>query len=107
MVRLCTLPPNVARLLSSVGRYAWSEEGDTVYSHLFIGGTLDLSFTLHGKIEVITEYPYGDRVTYRFKPDDTAMHMTLAIRLPQWSKETVIKLNGKKAIMKRRTVMPI
>ncbi|WMJ90010.1 glycoside hydrolase family 127 protein [Anaerocolumna sp. MB42-C2] len=90
-------PPNVARLLSSVGRYAWSEEGDTVYSHLFIGGTLDLSFTLHGKIEVITEYPYGDRVTYRFKPDDTAMHMTLAIRLPQWSKETVIKLNGKKS----------
>lgn len=88
-------PPNVARLLSSVAGYAWSEEGSTVYSHLFIGGTLDLTETLQGKIRVKTEYPYGDRVTYRFEPVNKAMKMTIAIRLPQWSRDTVITLNGK------------
>lgn len=87
-------PPNVARLLSSLGRYAWSMEGSTVYSHLYIGGTLDMMDTLQGKIIVKTEYPYGNQVIYRFAPVDEYMKMTLAIRLPQWSKETVIKLNG-------------
>jgi DUF1680 family protein len=90
-------PPNVARLLSSLGRYAWSMEGSTVYSHLYIGGTLDMTDTLQGKIIVKTEYPYGDQVIYRFAPVDEYMKMTLAIRLPQWSKETVIQLNGRKA----------
>lgn len=89
-------PPNVARLLSSVGSYAWSEEGNTVYSHLYIGGTLDLTNTLKGSIQVETGYPYDGRVLYKFIPMDDVMQMTLAIRLPYWSKETVITLNGEK-----------
>lgn len=95
-------PPNVARLLSSVAGYAWSEEGSTVYSHLFIGGTLDLTETLQGKIKVETEYPYGDRVIYRFEPKNKVMKMTIAIRLPQWSSHTVILLNNNKCDFKTK-----
>lgn len=90
-------PPNVARLLASIGRYAWSLEDKTVYSHLFIGGTLDLNESLKGKIQVETNYPYGDKVTYRFEPAEEPMEFTLAIRLPFWSENTVITLGGKKA----------
>lgn len=90
-------PPNVARLLSSIGRYAWSEEGNTVYSHLFIGGTLDLTDTSHGKIKVETSYPYGNKVLYRFEPANESMDLTLAIRLPLWSENTSIMLGEKKA----------
>lgn len=86
-------PPNVARLLTSLGRYAWSQEGDTLYSHLFISGTLDVP---GGKISVETEYPYGNHVTYRFGPDGEKMPVELAIRLPGWSANTMIALNGKK-----------
>ncbi len=89
-------PPNVARLLTSLGRYAWGQEGDTLYSHLFISGTLDVSDTLGGKIHVETEYPYGNRVTYRFEPDGEKMQTALAIRLPGWSGNTTITLNGAK-----------
>ena len=87
-------PPNVARLLSSIGRYAWSEEGGTVYSHLFIGGVLDVSDTLKGKILVDTAYPFDGSVAYRFAPTGEAMPLTLAIRLPGWSEATEITING-------------
>jgi hypothetical protein len=30
-------PPNVARLLLSLGQYAWGEGEDTVYAHMFLG----------------------------------------------------------------------
>ncbi len=88
-------PPNVARLLPSIADYAWCMENDTVYSNLFIGGTLDLSEN-GGKIEVTTAYPYEGDVTYKFQPNMDKMNMTLAVRVPCWSKETVIFKNGGK-----------
>ena len=96
-------PPNVARLLSSLGRYAWGMEGGTVYSHLFISGTLDLSGTLGGKITVETGYPYEGRVVYRFEPDGENMQCALAIRLPGWSGKTTIALNGTEIAYENRT----
>lgn len=86
-------PPNVARLLASLAKYSWSIEDATVYSHLFISGTLNLDT---GCLKVATEYPYGNTVSYSFKPIQTSMSMTLAIRLPFWSQNTAILLNGEK-----------
>ncbi|WP_099469001.1 glycoside hydrolase family 127 protein [Konateibacter massiliensis] len=90
-------PPNVARLISSLGRYAWTAENKVAYNHLFMGGTLDLTEELHGKIVTEASFPYGDTVTYRFEPEREAMDMTIAIRMPAWSKETCIMQNGQKA----------
>lgn len=90
-------PPNVARLLSSIGGYAWSMENGTVYSHLFIGGTLDLSDTLGGKIKVETSYPYNGEVKYNFMPDNKEMHFTLGVRIPFWSENFEIMKNDEKA----------
>jgi len=86
-------PPNVARLLASIGRYAWGMEQDVVYSHLFMSGSLNLADTAGGTIHVETEYPYGNQVTYRFEPQQSTMALTLGIRLPGWSQATVIKRN--------------
>lgn len=89
-------PPNVARLLPSIASYAWCEEGDTIYSNLYIGGTLDVSDTLGGKIIIETTYPNQGQIQYKFEPVEKEMHMTLAIRVPSWSEKTEILLNGKK-----------
>lgn len=86
-------PPNVARLISSLAQYAWSIEDNTVYSHLFIGGTLKLP---QGKLNVTTAYPYDDTVSYTFEPTHDTMPLTLAIRLPFWSAHTTILLNDQK-----------
>ena len=95
-------PPNAARLIASISRYAWMLDtqaagggspvagSGTVYSLLFIGGTLDLSETLGVKIHVATGYPYDGRVEYRFEPAggrETA-RLTLAVRLPGWARGT-------------------
>ncbi|NLW11141.1 MAG: glycoside hydrolase family 127 protein [Clostridiaceae bacterium] len=87
-------PPNVARLLSSLGKYAWSVKDTTVYSHLFIDGKLDLRASHGAKIIVDSEQPYGGKVSYRFEADNKSAPMTLAVRMPEWSAHTEIALNG-------------
>lgn len=88
-------PPNVARLLSSVAEYAWHVVGDTLFSNLFVGGTLDLTGCMGGKISLQTAYPYDERIVYRFMPQEETMSVSLAIRVPGWSKKTEIRINGR------------
>lgn len=90
-------PPNVARLLSSISEYVWHSVSDRLFSNLFIGGTLDVSDTFGGKITLKTEYPYGNVVEYHFEPDQETMSVPLAIRIPAWSRNTVVRMNGKPA----------
>lgn len=90
-------PPNVARLLSSISEYAWHMEEDTLFSNLFVAGTLDLSDTMGGKISLQTEYPYDNKIAYHFEPGQESMPVSLAIRVPAWSKQTKICVNGKAA----------
>lgn len=83
-------PPNVARLLTSVADYAWDVEAEMVYSHLYIGGRLE---TPKGNITLKTDFPVSGVVTYTFEPNDTYMDITLAVRLPEWSKENCVFVN--------------
>lgn len=94
-------PPNVARTLTSIAEYAWSENSDTVFSHLYVGGELDLMETRGVKIHVETEYPYDTTVVYRMetKEDQTA-DFTLAIRLPGWCRKITVKKNDSTVCMK-------
>lgn len=87
-------PPNVARLLTSIGRYAWMQDKDIIYCHLFIGGTLTLEGEIEGEIITKTNYPYDDSIVFQFKPQDKTMKLTLAIRLPFWSNYNIITRNG-------------
>ena len=96
--------PNVARLISSINKYAWTIRESSVYSHLYISGELDLSESHGIKITVDSQQPYGGLVKYRISTNPAASRylpdverpekLTLAIRLPQWSRKTVITLNG-------------
>lgn len=86
-------PPNVARLLASIGDYAWAEEPGVLYSHLFVAGRVRTR-ALGGAVRLEAGYPYDGRLRYRFEPEKGRMRMTLAIRLPAWSEETRILRNG-------------
>lgn len=85
-------PPNVARMLSSLELYSWSENEDTVFSNLYIGGEAD--FTASKDVRIITEtnYPYGNTVKYRIATDQPGKEFTLAIRIPGWSELSGSKL---------------
>ncbi|WP_455615933.1 glycoside hydrolase family 127 protein [Eisenbergiella sp.] len=84
-------PPNVVRLLMSLGKYAWSSSEDTIYSHLYLGGSA--SFT-QAVIDVESSYPWEGRVSYTVKPVREEQHFVLAVRIPSYAKECRILLNG-------------
>jgi DUF1680 family protein len=80
-------PPNVARLISAYGQFAYGENDDTAYCHLIAAG--EASFKNGLKLTCETAYPYGFTVTYRIEKGGR-----MAIRLPGWSNTTAIALNG-------------
>lgn len=90
-------PPNVARLLGSVAEYAWHMDEGTLFSNLFVAGTLDMTERFGGRVSLRTAYPYDNQLEYRFTPQEgkTGMEVSLAIRIPAWSEKTEIRLNGK------------
>ncbi len=78
-------PPNIARTLASLNRYVFDEEENDIWFNLYIGGTL------RDEIDIITDYPYSDTVTFKFTKDfDKKLHL----RIPDWSKSFTVKLNG-------------
>lgn len=80
-------PPNVARLISSLGTYAYAEKDSTCYCHLFCDGKVSFSNGITLTCE--TDYPYDFSVRYTVNGKGT-----LAIRIPQWSKTYSLKINS-------------
>ncbi|MDO5135963.1 MAG: glycoside hydrolase family 127 protein [Eubacteriales bacterium] len=85
-------PPNLVRLLMSLGKYFWSEREGDVYSHIFAGG--EASFDTMD-IQVSGEYPWEGRVTYQIRGKAKEVH-TLGIHIPSWIPRNRLKvtLNG-------------
>ena len=82
-------PPNTARLISSIGKYAYGENAETAYCHLFAGGKVKFQNGIELSCE--TAYPYGFTVNYQVK----AGNGQLAIHIPAWSKTYDICVNEK------------
>jgi DUF1680 family protein len=78
-------PPNVARTLTSIAEYAWSEEENILYSNLYVGGTLKNTDSRKMTVHVETKYPYDGKISYRMEGEEgVKAQFTLAIRIPDW-----------------------
>lgn len=82
-------PPNVARLISSFGKYAYGENADTVFCHMFASG--NVKFENGVEIKCSTNYPYGFEINYNIIKGGKK----IAIRIPKWSKTFSVKINNK------------
>lgn len=89
-------PPNLVRVITALGSYAWSESDTTIFSHLWMGQEAELK---KAKITVESRYPWEGKVSYRVIPR-TEQAFTLAIHIPACMKlddeSTQITLNGKR-----------
>ena len=83
-------PPNIARTIMSFGKYAYGESGDTAFCHLCAAGEVSLENGISFSCE--TAYPFGDTVTYRIRKGGR-----IAVRIPRWSRQTALTLNGQPA----------
>lgn len=91
--RCACCPPNVARLLASLGAYVYGEDEETAYVHLFVGSTAYLH--LGGREVALrqeTDYPWGERVRIRVQPEFSD-RFTLALRLPGWCLAPHLEVN--------------
>ncbi len=87
-------PPNLARMILSLGRLCWSESEDTIYSHLFIGQTANLKLA---DIELETLYPWKGYAKYTVAPK-TDKVFALEIHIPGYVKKEQldVRVNGEK-----------
>ena len=86
-------PPNVVRLLMSLGKYLWSETEEGVYSHIPAGTEAHFD-----KMDVTVEsnYPWDGRVTYHIT-GKTEEETILGIHIPSWVRpgSVQVHINGK------------
>ncbi|MBN1866181.1 glycoside hydrolase family 127 protein [Candidatus Sumerlaeota bacterium] len=88
-------PPNLARLLASLGRYAYSTSRRAVYVHLFVSGEARLD--VGGRAVTLvqeTEYPWDGQVRIALRLDAPA-EFALALRVPGWCRGADITVNGR------------
>lgn len=90
-------PPNIARLLSSLGDYAYTIHGDAIYSNLFIGGSgsFELGSGSSIGLKQRSALPWSGEVEYEVEVERPS-EFELAVRVPGWSSGFAVKLNGEK-----------
>ncbi len=77
-------PPNLARLLSSLGDYAYGTRDRTLFVHLYMGSRVQVNFAGQGVcLGVETRYPWEGRIGIEVK-DCGEAEWTLALRVPGW-----------------------
>lgn len=84
-------PPNLARLISSLGGYLWSENDQRVSAHLWIGNEADLS-----QARIVTESGYPWQANIRFTVREVHQkRFMLRVRVPKRVDDIRAVLNGK------------
>lgn len=86
-------PPNIARLIASLGSYAYSE-GDEGWVHLYEPGVAHLEIGGQAvRVEQRTQYPWEGRVEIEVAPGG-AGSFALNLRLPGWCRGAKASVNG-------------
>jgi hypothetical protein len=76
-------PPNIARLLSSIGSYAYTENEDTLFIHLYIGSNISKKIGDNiVNVDITSDFPWNGDVKIKVRAQGTAFK--LALRLPDW-----------------------
>jgi DUF1680 family protein len=79
-------PPNVVRLLASLGNYIYSQDPGGIYVNLYIASRADVS--LGGNevsLEQETNYPWDGRIRIELTPARSA-RFSLHLRVPGWTR---------------------
>jgi len=86
-------PPNLARLIPSLGAYAYSKSNDTFYLNLFAEGMAQTELD-GGKfgVEVTTNYPWDE--TVNIKVVEVTPNAVFAVRIPGWCKDYSVAVDG-------------
>lgn len=87
-------PPNIARLITSIGSYLYTQHEQGICVHLYMAN--ETEFTIAGnviKLETITQYPLDGHITMNIASEHTA-EFAISLRIPAWCRNPKIAING-------------
>jgi DUF1680 family protein len=87
-------PPNLARMVASVGGYLYATQGDTVYLNLYAQSRTEVA--VHGqKVSLIqqTRYPWDGEIGIELQLTES-QSFDLALRIPEWCGDFDLRING-------------
>lgn len=87
-------PPNIARLLASLGQYIYAVNDNDLVVHLYIQSAART--TVGGRNVTVrqeTTYPWDGTITLRLGMDEPSM-FGLRLRIPGWCQHARLKVNG-------------
>ena len=86
-------PPNLARLLSSIGSYAYTENEDTLFVHLYMGSLLTKKVKDQDvDVQIQSEFPWNGKVNITVRAKNTGFK--LALRIPGWCDTFTLQYDG-------------
>lgn len=85
-------PPNIARLIGSIGTYIYTETEDTVFVHLYVGSRMEKKLRT-GKLQIDMQsgFPWNGNVSIQIR-SAASEEATIALRIPEWSQ--TCRING-------------
>ena len=84
-------PPNVVRLMASLGSYIYAQSSDSVYVNLFVGSNAKVSLPGGNTVGIQqeTRYPWEGAVSIHLSPE-RAEPFTMLVRIPGWARNEVL-----------------
>lgn len=90
-------PPNIARLVSSLGNYIYTVNEDTIYTHLYMSHDAEINLQNQKvKLSQVTNYPWSGEVALKIgeRSEGQAGVFTIAVRIPSWCTNATVTVNG-------------
>ena len=87
-------PPNLARLITSLGQYIWSQNDRAVFCHQFISSRVESKAAGGVTVVCISDFPWKNEAGFVFHPKARQDTFTFAFRIPAWSSQTSFLVNG-------------
>ncbi len=88
-------PPNLLRLLTSLGEYIYSHTENELYLNLYTSSRTKVN--LNGRKVVVaqkTDYPWDEKICIDVSPEIESA-FTLSLRIPGWCRKVSLKINGR------------
>ena len=88
-------PPNLTRLLASLGLYAYSYSGSEIFVHLY--GSSTANFHVDGQeIRIVqkSNYPWDGLISIAIETSQS-VQFVLALRIPDWCRHAKLRVNRK------------
>ena len=88
-------PPNIARLLASVGSYMYAAADNEIAVHLYgeSKARVPLAAGVTVQLSQTTRYPWDGAIRFEVNPDSAAK-FALSLRIPEWAEGATLAING-------------